>query len=58
MNYNLTDRAKELHKDNEHLQSKWISAVNYLRTQSERWWILDSQGVNINDLHNRSQNAI
>ncbi len=45
MTYDLEERSKELFKFNPHLQQSWIKAIDYLRTQSKRGWILDSSGV-------------
>lgn len=43
MNCNLNDRAQALWPENVSMQTKWIKAIEVLRTQTANGWLLDTQ---------------
>lgn len=39
----LEQKAERFYKDNKYLQEGWLKAVNYLRNESKKGWLLDAQ---------------
>lgn len=44
---NLLERAATLWPENPELRRKWLAAVNYLRHESKKGWVVDKQTAKI-----------